>query len=70
MVNDEVPHAGSRVDLIEHPIDVALRVRVKLDTDPALTMRTLGISRRILVASPALANRLRPQLRVSRLSAW
>ena len=44
------------VDLIKERIDVAVRVRTKLDSDVALTMRTLGRSRRILVASPALAN--------------
>lgn len=44
------------VDLIAERIDVALRVRIKLDTDAALTMRTLARSRRILLASPALAN--------------
>jgi DNA-binding transcriptional LysR family regulator len=43
------------VDLIEERIDVALRVRVDLVTDASLTMRTLGRSRRILVAGPALA---------------
>jgi len=49
------------VDLIAERIDVALRVRVKLDTDAALTMRTLGHSRRILLASPSLANAIRAQ---------
>ncbi|RVT89436.1 LysR family transcriptional regulator [Sphingomonas crocodyli] len=44
------------VDLIAERIDVALRVRVKLDTDAAMTMRTIGRSRRILLAAPALAN--------------
>ena len=43
------------VDLIAERIDVALRVRTQLTTDASLTMRTLGQSRRILVASPALA---------------
>jgi DNA-binding transcriptional LysR family regulator len=47
------------VDLIAERIDVALRVRVTLDTDASLTMRTLGQSRRILVAGPALAAGLR-----------
>ncbi|EYF06149.1 LysR family transcriptional regulator [Chondromyces apiculatus] len=47
-----------RVDLIEERIDVALRVRTSIDTDAALTMRNLGKSRRILVASPQLARRL------------
>lgn len=46
------------VDLIEERIDVALRVRTALTSDAALTMRTLGISRRILVASPELASRV------------
>jgi len=47
------------VDLIEERIDVALRVRTALSTDAALTMRTLGGSRRILVAGPQLAARCR-----------
>lgn len=45
------------VDLIAERIDVALRVRTELTSDASLTMRTLGQSRRILVASPALVNR-------------
>ncbi|WP_395336116.1 LysR substrate-binding domain-containing protein [Novosphingobium sp. BL-8H] len=43
------------VDLIAEHIDLALRVRVSLDTDASLTMRTLGRSRRILVAGPQVA---------------
>jgi DNA-binding transcriptional LysR family regulator len=46
------------VDLIEERIDVALRVRTALTSDAALTMRSLGTSRRILVASPQLARRV------------
>src|SRR3984957_7352125 len=46
------------VDLIKEHIDVALRVRLKLDTDASLTVRTVAHSRRILVASPILANDL------------
>jgi DNA-binding transcriptional LysR family regulator len=46
------------VDLIAERIDVALRVRTVLDSDAALTMRSLGRTRRILVASPQLANQL------------
>lgn len=46
------------VDLIAERIDVALRVRVRLDTDATLIMRTLARSRRILLASPALANKI------------
>jgi DNA-binding transcriptional LysR family regulator len=43
------------VGLIDERIDVAVRVRAALDTDAALTMRTLGRSSRILVAAPTLA---------------
>jgi DNA-binding transcriptional LysR family regulator len=46
------------VDLIEERIDLALRVRGSLTSDAALTMRTLGRSTRILVASPQLAGRI------------
>ncbi|WP_298400297.1 LysR family transcriptional regulator [Sphingobium sp.] len=46
------------VDVIAERVDVALRVRTRLDSDAALTMRTLAHSRRILIASPALANRV------------
>jgi DNA-binding transcriptional LysR family regulator len=45
------------VDLINERIDVALRVRRQLNSDAELIMRTLGISHRILVASPELARR-------------
>ena len=55
-VNLQIVAADRPVDLIAERIDVALRVRVKLDSDAALTMRTLAKSRRILLASPALAN--------------
>ncbi|GGD15220.1 transcriptional regulator [Franconibacter daqui] len=46
------------VDLIRERIDVALRVRTELTSDAELVMRSLGYSRRILVASPALAGKL------------
>ena len=46
------------VDLIEERIDLALRVRGSLDSDAALTMRSLGTSTRILVASPRLASQI------------
>lgn len=47
------------VDLIGERIDLALRVRVVLASDAELTMRSLGSSTRILVASPALASSVR-----------
>ncbi len=43
-----------RVDLIHEGVDVAIRVRERLDTDAELQMKRIGISRRILVASPSL----------------
>ena len=46
------------VDLIEERIDVALRVRHELTSDASLTMRSLGRSRWILVASPQVASGL------------
>lgn len=46
------------VDLIEERIDLALRVRGSLTSDAALTMRSLGISKRILVASPQVASQI------------
>lgn len=42
-----------RVDLIGEGIDLAIRVRDKLDTDTSLVLRTFGHSRALLVASPA-----------------
>ncbi|RFU47599.1 LysR substrate-binding domain-containing protein [Paraburkholderia sp. DHOC27] len=45
------------VDLIEERIDIAIRVRLRLDTDASLIVRTLGSSSRILVASPTVAAR-------------
>ena len=46
------------VDLIEERVDVALRVRRELTSDASLTMRSLGHSRWILVASPQTASGL------------
>jgi DNA-binding transcriptional LysR family regulator len=46
------------VDLIAERIDLALRVRGSLTSDAALTMRSLGTSTRILVASPQVASQI------------
>lgn len=46
------------VDLIEERVDLALRVRHELTSDASLTMRSLGRSRWILVASPQIASDL------------
>jgi DNA-binding transcriptional LysR family regulator len=40
--------------LVEEGIDVAIRVREKLDTDADLVMKRIGVSMRVLVASPTL----------------
>src|SRR5260370_12937217 len=42
------------VDLIGESVDIAIRIRERLDTDGDLQMRRIGISRRILVANRGL----------------
>ncbi|TVZ41903.1 DNA-binding transcriptional LysR family regulator [Alteromonadaceae bacterium 2753L.S.0a.02] len=56
------------VDLIQERIDLALRVRVALTSDAELTMRSLGRSTRILLASPAIANQLHTPEQLSQLA--
>src|SRR5271156_2929721 len=46
-----------RVDLVHEGIDVAIRGRERLDTDGDLQMKRIGVSGRILVASPAFLTR-------------
>lgn len=58
-VNLQLLATDRPVDLIEERIDLALRVRVSLVSDAELTMRSLGRSTRILVATPRIANQLR-----------
>lgn len=41
-----------RIDLINEGVDVAIRVRFRLDTDADLVVRTFGHSHSLLVASP------------------
>ena len=43
-----------RVDLIHEGVDLAIRVRERLDTDADLQVKRIGVSRRFLVASPSL----------------
>ncbi|HEX7874862.1 MAG TPA: LysR substrate-binding domain-containing protein [Sphingobium sp.] len=57
------------VDLIEERIDLALRVRATLDSDAALTMRSLGKSTRILVACPQIASQLEDIAQLAALPA-
>ncbi|MBB5209394.1 LysR substrate-binding domain-containing protein [Chiayiivirga flava] len=52
-----------RVDVLGEGIDVAIRVRDRLDSDGSLVLRRIGGTRGLLVASPALLDRLgRPSL--------
>lgn len=54
--------SNRRVDIINEGIDVALRVRSKLDDDGSLVMRSFGQIQELLVASPAYLKRMgRPQ---------
>jgi DNA-binding transcriptional LysR family regulator len=46
-----------RVDLINEGVDVALRVRTRLDDDGSLVMRSFGQVQELLVASPAYLSR-------------
>jgi len=50
--------SNRRVDLIEDGFDVALRIRDYLDSDVNYIVRKIGLSRRILVASPQYAENL------------
>jgi len=54
--------SNRRVDIINEGIDVALRVRTRLDDDGSLVMRSFGQIRELLVASPNYLKRMgRPQ---------
>jgi DNA-binding transcriptional LysR family regulator len=51
-----------RIDLIEEGVDIAVRVREKLDTDAEFQVRILGRGNASLFASPAfLAERVHPK---------
>jgi DNA-binding transcriptional LysR family regulator len=63
----EIVAATKTVDLINERIDVALRVRTAFDEDVSLTMRSLGVSRRILVANHVVASAMEADADVSQL---
>jgi DNA-binding transcriptional LysR family regulator len=46
--------SNRRVDLIDEGVDIAIRIRERLDTEGELQMKRIGISRHILVASKSL----------------
>lgn len=43
-----------RIDLIEDGVDIAIRIRERLDTDNDVQFKKIGTSKRILVAAPRL----------------
>ena len=47
-----------RVDLIQEGIDIAVRVRERLDTDADLQLKRIGSSKRIVVAAPQLLGKI------------
>lgn len=49
--------SNRRVDVINEGVDVAIRVRSKLDEDGSLVMRSFGQIQELLVASPAYLDR-------------
>ena len=50
--------SNRRVDLINEGLDVAIRVRNRLDDDGSLVMRTFGMIQELLVASPKYLDRM------------
>jgi DNA-binding transcriptional LysR family regulator len=50
--------SNRRVDLIEEGVDVAIRVRAKMDTDADLQVRIVSRSASLLMASPELLGRM------------
>jgi DNA-binding transcriptional LysR family regulator len=56
----ELITTNRRVDLIHEGVDVAIRVRERLDTDAELQLKRIGVSRRIVVASPSLLAKMDP----------
>lgn len=61
---------GRRVDLINDGIDVALRVRQKLDDSASVVARPLSQSESALVASPALIAQLGVPQQPGALASW
>lgn len=56
-VSVQVLATNRRVDLIREGVDLALRVRTRLDTDAELVVKHLGMASSIIVASPAYLQR-------------
>jgi DNA-binding transcriptional LysR family regulator len=50
----QVIMTNRRVDLIEEGVDIAIRIRERLDTNADVQLKKIGIGKRILVAAPRL----------------
>jgi DNA-binding transcriptional LysR family regulator len=50
----QVVMTNRRVELIEEGVDVAIRIRERLDTDADVQLKKIGTSKRILVCAPQL----------------
>lgn len=50
----QVVMTNRRIDLIEEGVDVAIRIRERLDTDANVQLKKIGTSKRILVCAPQL----------------
>jgi DNA-binding transcriptional LysR family regulator len=50
----QVIMTNRRVDLVEEGVDVAIRIRERLDTDADVQVRKIGTSKRVLVGAPQL----------------
>src|SRR5579863_1766770 len=50
----QVVMTNRRVDLVEEGVDIAVRIRERLDTDADVQLRKIGTSKRILVGAPQL----------------
>jgi DNA-binding transcriptional LysR family regulator len=56
----QVITTNRRVDLIEEGIDIALRVRERIDTEAGVQSKKIGLSKKILVAAPQFLAQLAP----------
>jgi DNA-binding transcriptional LysR family regulator len=50
----QVVMTNRRVDLVEEGVDVAIRIRERLDTDADVQVKKIGPSKRVLVGAPGL----------------
>lgn len=66
-VKVQIKVINRRADLVEDGVDMALRARARLDSDPNLIMRKFGDTRSVLVGSPGLLAQLPAPLTIDNL---